>query len=75
MQQTKEIVLDVSNLEAPEPLLRAALALDALQEGEVLVFKHRMNPKHLFSEIKTRKLSYTIVKDEENDFVMKIYKE
>jgi TusA-related sulfurtransferase len=75
MQETKEITLDVSMLEAPEPLIKAVLALDALKEGEVLFFHHRMNPKHLFHEIAVRNLSYTVLKDEENNFVMKIYKE
>jgi len=74
MQTTKEILLDVSELEAPQPLIEAVMALDKLQENEVLIFQHRMSPQHLFHEIETRKLSYEILKDEENNFVMKIYK-
>ncbi len=73
--QTKEIVLDVSELEAPQPLMEAVMALDKLQDDEILLFKHRMNPKHLFHEITARDFSYKIVEDEENNFVMKIFKE
>ena len=70
----KEIILDVSELEAPQPLIQAVIALDRLQEDEVLVFKHRMNPKHLFTEIAARDLSYEIICEEENHFEMKIYR-
>ena len=73
--QTKEILLDVSELEAPQPLIEAVMALDKLQDDEILVFKHRMNPKHLFHEIAVRDLSYEIIEDEQNSFLMKIFKE
>jgi uncharacterized protein (DUF2249 family) len=73
--KTKEVFLDVSKLEAPEPLIEATKALNNLQEGEVLLFQHRMNPKHLFTELKSRGLSYYIIEDKPNNFLMKIYKE
>ena len=72
--QTKEILLDVSELEAPQPLIEAAKALDKLKDDEILLFKHRMSPKHLFTEIEQRNLHYEIIKNEPNDFLMKIYK-
>ena len=71
----REIFLDVSELEAPQPLIQAVCALDKLQKDEVLVFHHRMNPKHLFVEIQKRGLHYSIIKDEENLFEMKIWRE
>jgi len=74
MQTTKEILLDVSDLEAPQPLIEAVRALDKLQENEVLIFQHRMSPKHLFHEIEIRNFTYEILKDEPNNFIMKIYK-
>jgi len=70
----KEIILDVSDLEAPQPLIKAVVALEALKEDEVLVFRHRMNPKHLFNEIKARNLSYEITKELPNQFEMRIHK-
>lgn len=71
----KEIVLDVSDLEAPKPLVKAVLALENLKEDEVLVFQHRMNPRHLFNEIAARGMRYEILKDTKNKFKMKIWRE
>ncbi len=71
----KEIFLDVSELEAPKPLVEAVLALEQLQENEVLFFKHRMNPRHLFGEIAARHMEYEVLKDEPGDFLMKIWRE
>ena len=71
----QEKLLDVSLLEAPEPLIMAVRALEELKEDEVLVFKHRMNPRHLFNEIAARGMRYEIIKDEPNDFLMKIWRE
>ena len=70
----KTIVLDVSDLEAPQPLIAAAKALKELKKDEVLLFRHRMNPKHLFNEIKALKMDYRIVKDLPNEFEMKIWR-
>ena len=69
----QEKLLDVSELEAPEPLIVAVRALDELGDDEVLIFKHRMNPRHLFNEIAARGMHYEIVRDEPNDFLMRIY--
>ncbi len=70
----KVIELDVSELEAPKPLIEAVVAMDALGKDEVLLFRHRMNPRHLFNEIAAKGFSYEIIKDEPNEFVMKIYR-
>jgi len=43
-----ERLLDVSELEAPEPLLRAIEALQTLPPGDYLRFCHRMQPCHLY---------------------------
>jgi len=69
----QEIVLDVSELEAPEPLVKGIIALDKLQKDQVLVFIHRLNPKHLFAEISQRDLAYEIIEDTPNNFKMKVY--
>ena len=71
----KEKLLDVSLLEAPEPLIQAVRALEELGEDEVLVFVHRMNPRHLFNEIAARGMQYEIIKDEPNEFIMKIWRD
>jgi hypothetical protein len=43
-----ERFLDVSELEAPEPLVQAIEALQSLGQGEYLHFCHRMKPCHLY---------------------------
>lgn len=43
-----ECLLDVSELEAPEPLLQAIEALQGLAVGDYLRFCHRMKPCHLY---------------------------
>ncbi len=45
----REELLDVSELEAPEPLVRALAALQELPEGVYLRLRHRMKPCHLYS--------------------------
>ena len=44
-----ERLLDVSELEAPEPLLQAIDTLQELGAGEYLRFCHRMKPCHLYA--------------------------
>jgi hypothetical protein len=43
-----EILLDVSALEAPEPLQRAIGAALGLRDGQYLHMVHRMKPLHLY---------------------------
>ena len=66
--------MDVSELEAPYPLIEAINALNALQENEVLIFRHRMNPQMLFQNISALGLKYEITKEDANEFEMRIYK-
>ncbi len=74
MDTKKEILLDVSELEAPYPLVEAVNALYALKDDEVLIFRHRMNPQMLFQNILSLGLQYEITKENENEFEMRIYK-
>ena len=74
MSLNKTITLDVSELEAPYPLITALEAVHNLKDDEILIFKHRMNPCKLFEAIDKNNLKYEIIKDEENNFEMKIYK-
>jgi len=74
METKKEIILDVSELEAPYPLVEAVNALNSLEDEEVLIFRHRMNPQMLFQNILALGLHYEITKEDENEFEMRIYK-
>ena len=44
----REWLRDVSELEAPEPLVQALAALQELPEGAYLRLRHRMKPCHLY---------------------------
>ena len=71
--ENKEILLDVSELEAPLPLIQATQALRQLQNGETLVFIHRMFPCKLPEQIEKLGLKSEIIKNEENYFEMRIF--
>jgi len=43
--------LDVSELEAPEPMRQALVALAALSHGQCLVIYHRKNPVPLYPKL------------------------
>ena len=69
---TKEIYLDVSELEAPYPLLKGVEAMKKLQKDETLIFIHRMFPCKLQEQIESFGYRSMIIKNEENYFEMKI---
>lgn len=48
----------MSELEAPEPLMRAVAALEALPRGDYLRFRHRMKPCHLYAVMEKRGLAW-----------------
>jgi len=60
-----ERILDVSELEAPEPLLRAVAALESLPRGDYLRFRHRMKPCHLYSLLEKHGLGWDTRQGEE----------
>jgi len=68
----KQTILDVSELEAPYPLIKGSQAIKDLKENEELIFKHRMFPCKLQDVLEKFACRYEILKDEENDFEMKI---
>jgi len=72
MSSKQTIILDVSELEAPYPLIQGSQAIKDLKENEELIFKHRMFPCKLQNVLEKFACSYEILKDEENSFEMKI---
>ena len=72
MNPKKEIRLDVSELEPPQPLVLAVQAMQKLEEDESLLFIHRMYPCKLEEQIQKFGLCFEIIKDEENYFEMRI---
>jgi len=68
----KQIILDVSELEAPYPLIKASQAIKELKDDEELIFKHRMFPRKLQDVLEKFECKSKVLKDEENYFEMKI---
>jgi TusA-related sulfurtransferase len=68
----KQIILDVSELEAPYPLIKASEAIQNLKDDEELIFKHRMFPRKLQNVLEKFECKSEIIKNEENCFEMKI---
>ncbi len=56
----KERVLDVSELEAPEPFRIASAALTELQDGEYLCMCHRREPFPLYKTLGELGFSYRV---------------
>ena len=61
----KVILLDVSELEAPFPLLHAIESMKNLKEDEEILFIHRMYPCKLEEQVKNFGLSSEILFNEE----------
>lgn len=54
---SEEILLDVSELEAPEPLVETLAALEQLQAGQYLRMLHRRTPCLLYDNLAKRGFS------------------
>lgn len=61
--RARECRLDVSELEAPEPLFIALDALDALQVGEYLHLIHRREPYPLYAHLLERQCAWRILRN------------
>lgn len=53
----REVVLDVSELEPPEPLVLSLAAIEKLQHGEYLRLLHRRRPCLLYENLQKRGFS------------------
>lgn len=54
----QEVVLDVSDLEPPDPLVRTLAAVETLQPGQYLRMLHRREPCLLFPHLDQQGFSY-----------------
>lgn len=57
----REHILDVSDLEPPEPLQRVLEALSELGEGDYLHMLHRREPLLLYPELEQRGFRYLTI--------------
>ncbi len=62
------VVLDVRNLEPPEPMVRTLAALETLPEGATLLHINQRVPQLLFPHLEARGFSYE-VREQEPDLV------
>jgi len=56
----KEIVVDVHELQPPEPMQKALDALDTLTEGQYLKIIHRMQPFPLYDILSDNGFKYKV---------------
>lgn len=61
MSAARERLLDVSALEAPEPLFAALDAVDALAPGEYLRLRHRREPHPLYAHLLERGCAWRVL--------------
>jgi hypothetical protein len=74
MNTPDELLLDVSDLPPPEPLIRILDAVDA--EGFTMArVLHRQEPCLLYPQLEKRGLSYRILTSETGRFEMRIFRE
>lgn len=60
MDKPLPTTLDLRDLPAPEPLLRALVAVDALACGAVLCVLTPMRPEPLLEQLRSRRLAYSV---------------
>ncbi|MFT5676890.1 MAG: hypothetical protein ACI808_002839 [Paraglaciecola sp.] len=51
MSRLKQISINVSNLEAPEPMRQILMALGQLKQGQYLTVSHRKDPVPLYQKL------------------------
>ncbi|MDH5665299.1 MAG: DUF2249 domain-containing protein [Nitrosopumilus sp.] len=69
-----EYLLDVSQLEPPEPLQKALSALDELQAGQYIRLLHRRNPELLYPILEKRGYAFHTFRAKEPAFEVLIWK-
>lgn len=60
MDNPASFTLDLRHLPAPEPLLRALVAVDALADGAVVRVLTPMRPEPLLDYLRSRRLAFSI---------------
>jgi len=70
----KEIIVDVHELQPPEPMQRALDALDTLAEGQYLKIIHRMQPFPLYDILSDNGFKYKVVDGEVRVFDIYVWR-
>lgn len=70
----KEILVDVRELEAPQPLVEVIQALQTLHTDSYIKILHRMRPCRVYDIVKEKNLcEKTVEKKDKDEIVMYIY--
>ncbi len=70
----KELILDVSMLEPPEPMMVALEAVDKLRAGEYLHLLHRQEPHLLYAQLMERGMRYMPVDGDSAPFELLVWR-
>lgn len=70
----KEIVIDVHELQPPEPMQRALDALDSLADGQYLKIIHRMQPFPLYDILSDNGFKYKVTDGEISAFDIYVWR-
>lgn len=70
----KEIVIDVHELQPPEPMQRALDALDSLTDGQYLKIIHRMQPFPLYDILSDNGFKYKVTDGEISTFDIYVWR-
>jgi len=71
----REHILDVSDLEPPEPLQRVLNALPELGEGDYLHMLHRREPLLLYPELERRGFRYLDISNGDHECELLIWRD
>lgn len=69
------IVVDVSELEPPEPMTVILTALARLGDGNCLLVKHRRQPFPLYEKLREQGWGYRCIVHSDEDISLYIYRE
>ena len=70
----KEIVVDVHELQPPEPMQKALDALDTLAEGQYLKIIHRMQPFPLYDILSDNGFKYKVTDGKISSFDIYVWR-
>ncbi len=70
-----EVLLDVRDLEPPEPLERALEALTTLPRGALLRMVHRREPHLLYPVLRREGFDYSVTPTDDGDFNILIWRD
>lgn len=69
-----QILCDVQDLPAPEPMNAVLTAIDALNEGDYVRMQHRMEPVHLYGVLRDMGFEHRLFLEGEAPYEIMIFR-